>query len=196
MVVSDFAFVNNKGRNILVIAASTDNEVVLVDFKNNFRTRKLNLSPSATESTGGSSRQIEWAVGTDNVWINGFESKEVYVVEIPSDIDSAKISRTLQEVNSNKLIFAYNYERLRAVELMDRRIEDSPIRSKSSTDSLAAAGTAIGCVSLVVGLIAVFAAFNIVQKSSAVTNPSKVERFQDEENGDNDTDTIGSKVVN
>ena len=33
-------------------------------------------------------------------------------------------------------------------------------------------------------------------KSSAVTNPNKVERFQDKENCDNDTDTIGSKVVN
>ena len=118
-------------------------------------------------------------------------------MEIPSDIDSTKISRALQEVNSHKLIFANNYERLRAVQLMDRRIEKSPIRSKSSTDSLAAAGTAIGCISLVIGLLAALIAFNKVKRTS-VTNPVRTEKLEDEENGDSDTYTLGtgSKIVN
>ena len=51
--------------------------------------RKLALT-NALESTGGNERQLEWAVGTNYVWVTGGDATEVYVVEIPtSNIDDA-----------------------------------------------------------------------------------------------------------
>lgn len=82
-VISDFAFVSDDNRNILVLGASTDNEVALVDLNDNFRLVKLGLT-TAAESTGGRSRHIEWAVGTNYVWVTGGDANQLYVIEIPS----------------------------------------------------------------------------------------------------------------
>merc|ERR1711935_730273 len=64
-VVSDVAFVQDENREILIVGASTDNNVVLVDLTSDPpATRKLNLSPDVVESTGGGARNLEWAIDT------------------------------------------------------------------------------------------------------------------------------------
>lgn len=98
IVVSDFAFVKDSSRNILILGSHTDNEIVLVDFNANYKMARLNLSPGVDESTGGSSRKIEWAVGTDYVWVNGGESKEQYIINIAGGINKARVERTLTGV--------------------------------------------------------------------------------------------------
>lgn len=151
-VVSDFAFVNNKNRNILVLGASTDNDIVLVDLNDpNFRTVKLSLT-EAEESTGGSSRKLEWAVGTNYVWVNGGESVEVYIIDIPSTIDSAFVSNTIMEVTSGDMMFVNNYERMRSSMQVSRLMmaDGATVNSKGVT--LGVAGIIIGACALIVGL--------------------------------------------
>jgi len=113
-VASDFAFVKDSTRNILVLGASTDNDVVLVDLlSDNHLMTKLQLSP-ADESTGGGRRNIEWAVGSNYVWVDGGATTEQYIIEIPgSDIYEAKVVRQLTDITAGQMIYVENYERTR-----------------------------------------------------------------------------------
>lgn len=115
-VISDFAFVQDENRDILVLGASTDNNIVLVDLRSDsMTTRKLDLAPGVAESTGGSSRNLEWAVGTNYVWVDGAESEEQYIINISSGINSAKVARTMGGIASGNMMSVNNYERMRAV---------------------------------------------------------------------------------
>jgi len=206
LIVSDFAFVTDKGRNLLILGASTDNEIVLVDFNANFKTARLSLSP-AVESTGGSSRKIEWAVGTDYVWVNGGEAKEQYVIDISGGVTGAKVSRTIQEVASGNMLFVNNYKRVRDVAMMTSiasgqqsitteitQITGEKSAPEESSDNLGAAGLIVGCVSLV-GVL-VLAAYTVLLKgpgaSAASNTGTDEEKFSD---NNPETKTLGSKMV-
>jgi hypothetical protein len=175
--VSDFAFVQDSSRNILILGSHTDNEIVLVDFNANYKMARLNLSPGVDESTGGTSRKIEWAVGTDYVWVNGGESKEQYIINIAGGVNKARVERTLTGVASGNMMFVNNYQRLRDIELMNDIAKGHMSSSGESTggsnevsesnekghedhsegnSSLGKAGLVVGCISLVavIGLAA------------------------------------------
>ena len=206
IVVSDFAFVTDKGRNILILGANTDNEIVLVDFNANYKTARLSLSP-AVESTGGSSRKIEWAIGTDYVWVNGGEAKEQYIIDISGGVTRARVSRTIQEVASGDMLFVNNYKRVRDVAMMQSiasgqqsitteitQITGEKSAAEGGSDNLGAAGLIIGCVSLV-GVL-VLAAYTILLKGPGASVDSNAgtdeEKFTD---NSPDTKTLGSKMV-
>jgi hypothetical protein len=177
IVVSDFAFVQDSSRNILILGSHTDNEIVLVDFNANYKMARLNLSPGVDESTGGTSRKIEWAVGTDYVWVNGGESKEQYIINIAGGVNKARVERTLTGVASGNMMFVNNYQRLRDIELMNDIAKGHMSSTGESTggsnevsesnekghedhsegnSSLGKAGLVVGCISLVavIGLAA------------------------------------------
>jgi hypothetical protein len=99
--ISDAAFLQDGARNFLILAGSTDNDLVVVDMDNAYRFVKVRLSNNP-EATAAGNRQVEWAVGTDYVWVNGGQTEEMYVVEIPGGIDSAKIVKTLSSVADGK----------------------------------------------------------------------------------------------
>lgn len=125
-VASDYAFVQDEKRNILILGASTDNNVVIVDLDDaDFKMRKLALT-AEVESTGGSSRKLEWAVGTDYVWVDGGDAKQQYVLEVPSgDIADVRLIRTLDGIRGGNMMFVNNYERQREEEKMASMIADA-----------------------------------------------------------------------
>lgn len=209
-VASDVAWVQDKDREILIVGASTDNNIVLVDLKT-FDTRKLNLAPGVIETTGGRSRNLEWAVGTDYVWVNGGEAKEAYIIKITGGIDTAVLDRTLTGVAAGNMLFVNNYERMRAVALaqgMEHTHNIVPVAPNTSTETKTVAQTAASTVSSdsnnamsvvavvlgSLGLVAGFGALALVmsQKStaSALAAPKKpdVEMAGDK--------SLGSKLVN
>jgi len=197
-VISDFAFVQDETRDILVLGASTDNNIVLVDLRSDSMiTRKLDLAPGVAESTGGSSRNLEWAVDTDYVWVDGAESEEQYIIKIPSDINSAKVDRTLDGIASGNMMFVNNYERMRAVvHATAAAAQNTAIVSASSvslssdnkSDKLGVAGIVLGSIGLVAGLGALVLVLNKERTSSlAVPAPKRdVEEAM----------SLGSKQVN
>merc|ERR1711935_204381 len=148
-VVSDVAFIQDENREILVVGASTDNNIVLVDLTT-LETRKLNLAPGVTESTGGGARYLEWAVGTDYVWVNGGESQEAYIIKIGGGIESAVVDRTLTGVSAGNMLFVNNYERMRAAALAQGiantentvQVSSNPTMSSSSSSTSDAAANA------------------------------------------------------
>lgn len=121
-VVSDYAFIQDDERDFLILAASTDNDVVVVDLNDNYRMRKFPLTADE-ESSGGSSRSVEWAIDTNFVWVNGADASSHYIIEFPSDnIDDASVSNTVTDVSGGKTMFVENYERRAAVEAMEKQI--------------------------------------------------------------------------
>lgn len=144
-VVSDVAFVQDENREILIVGASTDNNIVLVDLKT-FATRKLDLSPGVSESTGGGSRYLEWAVGTNYFWVNGGESKEAYVVKMEGGIDSASLDRTLTGVTAGNMLFVNNYERMRAAALAQGLSSTANTVQVSSNPTLSSSNVASSSV--------------------------------------------------
>merc|ERR1740124_1888340 len=142
IVVSDYAFVQDGEKNILVLGASTDNDVVIVDLNDspNFRMRKLTLT-TELESTGDSSRKLEWAVGTNFVWVSGGASEQQYVLEVPDvNIDNVKLLRTINGIASGNMIFVNNYERERMAAMIAKMMlapagfSASSASSKASSD--------------------------------------------------------------
>jgi hypothetical protein len=129
IVVSDMAFVQDEDKDILILGSSKDNDVVIVDLNDsNFRMRKLALT-TAAESTGGSTRKLEWAVGTNFVWVDGGEAKQQYILEVPDgNIDNVKLLRTVNGVTSGQLIFVNNYERERVASMIANFMPD-PVTS-------------------------------------------------------------------
>merc|ERR1719491_2618658 len=82
------------------------------------KTKKLSLT-GAEESTGGGTRDVEWAVGTNYVWVEGSATNEHYVIEIPgASVDDASVSITLADIIGGQLLFVDNYERKRVANLM------------------------------------------------------------------------------
>jgi len=144
--VSDFAFVKDDDRNILVLAANCDNDVVLVDMNDGFAMRKINVSPGSEDSTGGSSRKVEWAIDTDYIWVNGGDTSEQYIIKMEGDIYTAELFRTLTDVESGNMIYVNNYERVRAMELMYDAFQDALLEEVDDDDEEEEEGTCGQCV--------------------------------------------------
>jgi len=195
-VVSDFAFIQESDRDILVLGASSDNHVVLIDLRsNNMDMVKLDLAPGVSESTGGSSRKLEWAVGTDYVWVDGGESKEQYIIKIPGGINSAKVDRTLGAVTAGNMLYVNNYERIRSADAMLSVARSTSATStqkqmETTSDGVGMAAVVIGSVGLVTALGAIAYTFS---KSSS--SPSAGAGGQEQFRDDLEAKSLGSKDV-
>mmetsp|Transcript_9349 Transcript_9349/g.10873 ORF Transcript_9349/g.10873 Transcript_9349/m.10873 type:complete len:587 (-) Transcript_9349:155-1915(-) len=211
IVISDFAFVQDENRDILVLGASTDNNIVLIDLRSDsMTTRKIDLAPGVAESTGGSSRNLEWAVDTDYVWVDGAESEEQYIIKIPSDINSAKVDRTLGGIASGNMMFVNNYERMRAVVHAttaaaatqntaivsissadnDNEMSSSFSPDNNKSDKLGVAGVVLGSIGLVAGLGAMVLVLNKEPTSASSLAVPAPKRDVEE------AMSLGSKQVN
>lgn len=199
IVVSDVAFVQDADREILVVGASTDNDVVLVDLKT-FETRKLNVAPEVAESTGGGARALEWAVGTNYVWVNGGEAREAYIIEIPGGIETASLSKTLTDVAAGNMLFVNNYERERA-SYSTAGTPTMEVKEVSSSAAMAGDdddGNVLGVVGVVLGALGLLAGIGALALVSNAKNepalavPGGGKRDVEEAL---DTKTLGSKRV-
>jgi hypothetical protein len=115
---ADFAFVQWKNHNILALSSSGESEVALVDLSESPpKMRKLQLS-TATEGTGGSN--VEWAYGTNFLWVAGNDADEAYVIRLSEDgdIDGASVERTLSDAPAAHLIYVEDYAERKQQEMM------------------------------------------------------------------------------
>jgi len=192
-VVSDFAFVTDDTRSILVLGASTDNNLVLVDLSDGYRTTKLLLSGS-NETTGGPRRNIEWAVGSNFVWVDGGGTQEQYIIELPDgNIENAFVARSLKNITTGNMLYVDNYERRRVMEELEklmRKANDEGVIMRQANDEgydespVAVAALVIGCCSFLLSIA-------IMVLSSARASPSA----SNDIDGAHDDKTLGSKRV-
>ena len=221
VVISDLAWVMDENRNILVFGASTSNDLVLVDLDDvDFRMAKLPLTTTENEANGGSERQIEWAQGTDYVWINARDNDELYVVEVPTEkIDDARVVKTISSHDQGDLIFVENFERRAVVQLMKAlttqaladyeppMTDDESVMASTSGDdgTTVAAGLktnannedgsdALSVAALVLSILAMLLGMFAVFKANSATIAAKtdvVDRLDREVSSTNDSITKG-----
>jgi len=178
-VFSDFAFVDLPDKNLLVFASGTENKAAIIDLSDVENPVYVVLKDDG-ESTArwGSSRDIEWAVGTHYVWIGGDDADEIYVL----DVMKKELVRTITEKSSSKILSVVNFEKMNAAkrqqEMIDATIasyvsgdssseegvsENNLFNGGSSNDNdnnidnVGIIGLVIGCVSLVVGAVNIYA---------------------------------------
>merc|ERR1712238_436423 len=110
VVHGDFAFVEKDGKDIIVFVSGTENRAAVVDITggaSDIKTTYVNLAEG--ESTSNRlRRQIEWAAGTNYVWIDGTANKEVYII----DVMSAELVTTLTGISTTKMLSVQNYAKM------------------------------------------------------------------------------------
>jgi len=198
-VYNDFAFIQTTQeedgvkRDMIVIAAGTENTVALVDLlvkdsSGNPKVTKITLSSSEEVTARRSRRQVEWVIGTDYVWIDGTDAEEVYVV----DLDK-KTSKTITGFTTSKMLSVENYERKRIAKIVADQVkvlqvtDDSDKKSVSETSTASSASLtqpameadsdktdAVGVAALIVGLCAIVVG---IANMVAMTNMKKKQRF-------------------
>jgi len=203
-VYNDFAFVKKGERDIAVFGSSTENKLALVDFSTTPpTTSKITLTDKPKEDGFSERRQVEWAVGTDYVWVEGSEYDEVYVVDIVKKI----VVQTIRGINPTKIVSVNNDERERQAAMVQDMISQAGVKqaaaagimtTSSSNASVEAESSDSGAS--IIAAIALFLAFvavclgamnlMLIQKINSLT--SKAGNPADPV-GDNEVVTLGSK---
>jgi len=133
---NDFAFVEWKDHNILAITSAQDSHIVLADLDKMPPTvHRLQLS-SSSEPTGGST--IEWARGSNYLWVGSNSADQVYIVRLSDDgdITKAEVERTVSSAASH-LVYVENYaEKKDFKEMSNFVLNLLTERDQSSTSTL------------------------------------------------------------
>lgn len=171
--------------NIVVIGASSDNDIVLADLDSR-EMRKISLT-AAPESTGGSSRQLEWAVDTPFVWVSGSEADEVYVVDMGEDfdIDSARVVQTINGFSVSKLVFVEDY-----LSRVNRVSDQAQLMSSQNDDSNTATAAVIIAAAAFVAVALLFAYIFNSEHSKKQSDNLAVAKTAEP-----DAKSLGSKAV-
>jgi hypothetical protein len=215
--VSDFAFVNWKNHDVLVLASGYDNELALVDLSQSPPSvTKLKLSDATSQTGGNGGRMVEWAYGTDYIWIDASATDEVYIVKLSEDgsVAGATVERTLQGIPSSKMIYIENFAQRAQIDMLgqvfvaadgtndestngvhntnvqevaDELISKGYLEEQEGHSTLSVAALAIGIASLL---------FNVLLIIYVISH-KKVKSAKPEESATSDADnrTLGSKRV-
>jgi len=194
-VYEDFAFVGD----IAVFGSSTENKLAIVDFSTDPPvTSKITLTDKAKEDGFWERRQVEWAVGTDYVWVEGSEYEEIYVV----DIVKKMVVKTITGIDPRKMVSVNNVQREQQAIMVQNMISEASVMAaaagsmSSTTNSLEDAGegssstNVMGAIALFFAIVAVgLGAMNLMLiskiNSSAPKGAAPV--------GDDEVVTLGSK---
>ena len=114
---SDVAFIEDATHNIAIFVATTDNYIILVDMarflagESTGITKRIDLQADNTQSSSGhgrgAKRSVEWARGTNYVWVNSNNLQTIQIIELASDgdINGAALVRTLADTPSLHLVY-------------------------------------------------------------------------------------------
>lgn len=99
-VFEDFAYVQQEGMNLFVVASSSDYKVAIVDMDDPDKTASYVMLKDVPYVGRARGRQVEHVEGTDYVWVAGREDDEVYVI----DVVKKELVKTFTEVDARKLV--------------------------------------------------------------------------------------------
>merc|ERR1712176_450209 len=166
-VITDVAFIQDENRNFLVVAAgSAKNDVVFVDLDDpDFPTFKVALSNDSEPTAAAGGRNIEWARGSDYVWVNAGEVQLMYVLKVGQRIDTAKLVKEIPGIIDGKVVFVHNYVKDASMSATAAALASAD--DEDGTNPLSAASLIISIVALA---WAIFLTFNVMNKSSVPTS--------------------------
>jgi hypothetical protein len=203
----DFLLIEDDDRKIVVMASNEQNVLHMANL--NEVNPKVHSFTFKEGETTGHRRELEWAEGTDYVWISGRHHDDVamhetYVIEIPgNNLEGVKVVKTLKGVSATAMKYVINveHEQLRQ-EFFGAQSEAQSEEAQSSsaargseassifsdggasTSAVAIIALVVGCLALLVGIANfVKAKTNIDPKANAFTRPTDVVKETDSELG-------------
>jgi len=126
-VYNDFAFIKHKNMNLFVLSSSAENKVAIVDMSKDQPEASYVQLKNEAFSGRTRSRQVEWAAGTDYVWISGRNYDEIYVV----DFVKKELVKTFTDFNVRKLLSVVNNEFLDLSSAIENQWVETDVFSKS-----------------------------------------------------------------
>ena len=107
-VFNDFAFVEADGKNMLVFVSGTENKAAIIDLADVNNPTYVTLSESKENSARSRRRQVEWAVGTPYVWVDGTQASKVYVI----NVEKKQKVRTIEGIKTTKILGVQNFAKM------------------------------------------------------------------------------------
>mmetsp|Transcript_17039 Transcript_17039/g.35021 ORF Transcript_17039/g.35021 Transcript_17039/m.35021 type:complete len:182 (+) Transcript_17039:1275-1820(+) len=169
--------------NLFVVSSSSDYKVAIVDMDSpNYDVSYVMLKDVPYEGRRYS-RQVEWAEGTQYVWIGGRQDDEAYVI----DIESKTLVRTFTEIDPRKLLSVAPHHFMgMADEYQTYWSENGRTKSSSamsaqggSNDALSIVALALSCIAIAAVTASFFAKNNapaaVPQESAAPLTKSKID---------------------
>jgi len=126
-VYNDFAFIKHKNMNLFLLSSSAENKVAIVDMSKDQPEASYVQLKNEAFSGRARSRQVEWAAGTDYVWISGRNYDEIYVV----DFVKKELVKTFTDFNVRKLLSVVNNEFLDLSSAIENQWVETDVFSKS-----------------------------------------------------------------
>lgn len=153
-VSKDFAFVTRNDKTLAVFPSGTENKVAIVDMtskpiKTSFIT--FNEQKFKYGAPHGMYRRIEWAIGTDYVWVTDSSYDEAYVIDVVKN----EVVKTLTDVDVSQMLSVQNYDYSRQFEMQKKMILDlqkQPDPVIKETTALEVAAIVLGALAIVVGI--------------------------------------------
>ena len=154
-VSKDFAFVYKDDKTHIVFPAGTEHKVAIVEITGGDM-RTADIKPRyitfnndefiVGRAPHGRYRQVEWAVGTDYVWVTDSSLDEIYVIDIMTE----EVVTKLTETPANRLLSVQNYAKVNQVDMQKELIRDM---TDDGPGAVAIAAIIVGCVAVAVGLL-------------------------------------------
>jgi hypothetical protein len=154
----DFLLIEDDNRKIVMMASNEKNVLHMANL-NEVNPEVHTFTFKEGENTGNR-RQLEWAEGTDYVWISGRAGDdtamhETYVIKIPgNNLEGVEVVETLKGVSASKLKYIVNLERDQMrQEFFGAQSSIADLRDDDkSTSAVAIIALIVGSAALLVGI--------------------------------------------
>jgi len=118
-IFSDLAFVERNGKNMIIFVAGPENRAAIVDVDDIANPTYVNLANGESTARYQKMREVEWAVGTDYVWVSGDGAKQVYII----DVMKKALVRTIDGVSTRKMISVVNFAKMNAAKMQQDMVD-------------------------------------------------------------------------
>jgi len=154
-VARDFAFVYKDGMTSVVFPSGTEHKVAVVEIPDGWITSediKVNYVVLNEDefvrgrAPHGLYRRVEWAEGTDYVWVNDSTLDFVYIV----DVAKLEVVKTLMSHDISTIVSVQNFDMAQQIEMQKQIVMDM---AQKDDKSFEIAAIIVGSVALVAGII-------------------------------------------
>ncbi len=154
-VAIDFAFVEKDGKTLVIFPAGTEHRIAIVDITANpIETSYVTFNDDQFipgRAPHGRYRRVEWAVGTDYVWVTDSSLDEAYII----DLVEKKVVNTLSDIDASKVVSVQNYEYSRQFEMQKKLVMDmtqGSMQNGINSSSIEISAIILGAIAIVVGI--------------------------------------------
>jgi len=176
-VFEDYAFVKHQELDLFVLSSSNEHKVAIVDLAESPPTVSyVVFKPTPVQAGRLRTRQVEWAYGTNYVWVSGRQEGEIYVI----DVAQKTLVTTIANDDTRKLLSVVNFEGMESMQISANLAEQ---RNGDEDDDKDETSRALSITAIVLSIVAIVAVLvNVMaMKSSGPASAPATQRAADEE---------------